>query len=213
MTEIVVEYMHQMAPYTHFVAFGLLILAGLNMPVSEDIVYIVSASIAATIVPEHTVKIFIGCFLGAYFSDIMVYGIGRYGARRLLSIPFFQKWIGLARVRKVETYFKKYGMKTLFFGRFVPFGMRNILFMSAGMARMKFFYFLVVDALALTVTSSILFYLGFKLGENFRMIFPYLDRFKFVFIAVGAGIVIVFVVRYWKKKHAAAPAASPKNQQ
>ena len=45
------------APYVHFISFGLLLLAGFNLPISEDLVFIVSASIAATMVPVVTLTI------------------------------------------------------------------------------------------------------------------------------------------------------------
>jgi membrane protein DedA with SNARE-associated domain len=196
----ITEILFAMAPNVHFISFGLLILAGFNMPVSEDLVFIVSASIAATIVPENTVYIFIGCFMGAYFSDIIAYTIGRTFGRRLLKISFFQKLFPEEKIEKIERYFLKYGGNTLFFGRFIPFGMRNVLFATSGIVKMKISKFLLVDFLALCVTSTVLFYLGYNLGQNYQVIFPYLNRYKFIILALLSAVVCFFLFRNWIRK-------------
>jgi len=191
--EIISNLLFEMAPQVHFVAFGLLILAGFNLPVSEDIVFIVSASIAATIIPENKYLIFTGCFLGAYFSDLIAYLIGRYGLHKLLKFNFFKKKIPETRIKKIETFFSKYGLKTLFFGRFIPFGVRNILFITAGLIKMKLVKFLLVDLSALFLTSLLLFNLGYSFGKNYQDIFPYLNKYK---LLVG-GIFLIMIFSFF----------------
>ena len=67
--DYITEILLSSVSYVHFISFGLLILAAFNIPISEDIVFIVSASIAASKVPENIYLIFMGCYLGAYISD------------------------------------------------------------------------------------------------------------------------------------------------
>ncbi len=173
-----------MAANLHFISFGLLLLAGFNLPVSEDLVFIISASIAATVIPENTVLIFMGCFLGAYFSDIIAYLIGRHGVNYLLKMKFFNSESTQRKVATVEKYFNKYSGKTLFFGRFIPFGVRNILFITAGMVRMEPLRFLIIDFSALIITSVILFSVGYKFGQHIDHVKYYLDNYKVVVFAV-----------------------------
>ncbi len=187
------ELLYNLAPYTHFIAFGLLILAGLNIPVSEDLVFIIAASIAATITPENTMLIFLGCFAGAYTSDIIAYTIGRYAGRQVIETKIIRRFVSEMKILKVEEYFHHYGQKTLFFGRFIPFGVRNVLFISAGIARMRFHRFLIIDFFALIITSTILFSLGFFFGENYRLIEPYLDRYKYVVFTIFIVIVTLVI--------------------
>lgn len=190
-----------MAPSVHFISFGLLILAGFNFPVSEDIVFIVSASIAATLVPENTLYIFIGCFLGAYFSDIIAYMLGRTVGRKILQFSFFQKLFPEEKILYIENHFLKYGGYTLFFGRFIPFGMRNVLFFTSGVIKMRIQKFMAVDLLALSVTSSIMFYLGYSLGQNYSIVFPYLNRYKFLVFAIFIFIILFFFIKGRLKKY------------
>jgi len=187
-----------MAENLHFISFGLLLLAGLNLPVSEDLVFIISASIAATIIPENTYLIFFGCYLGAYMSDIIAFSLGRYGLPLLFKTNLFNRKSTRKKIVRIESYFNKYGGKTLFFGRFIPFGVRNMLFLTAGMVKFNFLKFLLIDLAALTVTSTLLYYLGFKFGENIEVIMYYLNSYKIaVFIIFALFVIIFFIKRRW----------------
>jgi len=188
-----------MADNIHIISFTLLLLAGFNLPISEDIVFLVSASIAAKYVPDNTALIFAGCFLGAYISDIMAYCIGRYGFKKLLNINFFNTPKNRCRIEKAAIYFKKYGGKTLFFGRFFPFGVRNIIFLTAGTVHFRFLSFLIIDITALSITSSILFYTGYMFGENLDKIKAYIQNYKYIALVIILLALFYFVIRHLMK--------------
>ncbi len=187
-----------MAENLHFISFGLLLLAGINFPVSEDLVFIISASIAATIIPENTYIIFMGCFLGAYLSDVIAFLLGRYGLPLLFKTNLFNRKSTRKKIVRIESYFNKYGGKTLFFGRFIPFGVRNMLFLTAGMVKFNFLKFLLIDLAALAVTSTLLFYLGFKFGENIEVIMHHLNTYKiFAFVSFALFVLIYIIKKRW----------------
>src|SRR5215469_13591667 len=97
------------------ISFTLLMLAGLNIPISEDVVMIVSGAIAAISPLNHAIMIFIGCFCGAYFSDIIAYLIGRFLLRKIIDkkekLGFLNKLISMEKLQKAEEYFANYGKK------------------------------------------------------------------------------------------------------
>lgn len=192
--------LYDLAPYVHFISFGLLFLAGFNLPVSEDLVFIVSASIAATIVPENTLLILIACFSGAFISDLMAYFIGKYGASKLLKTKFFKRLVPRDKINTIGAFFKKYGFKTLFIGRFIPFGARNAIFMTAGLAGVDILHFTIIDLTALLFTSTILFSLGYKFGENFSVILEFLGHFKIIVIIIVVIIIITQLILYYVRK-------------
>ncbi len=184
-----------MAENLHFISFGLLMLAGLNLPISEDLVFIISASIAATIIPENKYLIFGGCFLGAFISDIIAYLLGRYGLTLLFKTRIFNRKSTRKRIVLIEFYFNKYGGFALFVGRFIPFGVRNMLFLTAGMVKFRLLKFILVDLSALTITSTLLFYLGYKFGENIDIVIHHLKSYK---IVVFVALAIIFLVLIFK---------------
>jgi membrane-associated protein len=123
------------AQYAHWVVFGLLMLAGLNVPISEDLLIIISGVLASTVVPQNTWKLFMGVFLGAYLSDWVVYWIGRQWGSHLWRIPWFARIFQSKKLKQIELYYERYGILTLLVGRFIPFGIRNCLFATAGMGK------------------------------------------------------------------------------
>ena len=186
----ITDILYSLAPYTHYVSFFLLLLAGFNLPISEDIVIIVSASVAATIVPENGPLIFGGCVLGAYLSDITAYSIGKIAGRKILHLNFIKRLIPEERVNRMENYYEMYGGKTLFFGRFIPFGVRNVLFISAGISKFNFVKFLIIDFSALCITSAILFSLGYTFGENYTAVLSYINKYKIIILIITVILIV-----------------------
>ncbi|MEJ5361584.1 MAG: DedA family protein [Spirochaetota bacterium] len=187
------------APYVHYISFILLMLAGFNFPISEDMIFIISASIAATIIPEHTFKIAAGCVLGAYLSDIVSYCLGRFGMKFILQHKKLARFYPMDKIQKIEHYYQSHGAKTLFFGRFIPFGVRNVIFLTAGLARMKLYKFMLVDLLALSITSTTLFTIGYTLGSNYEIIYPYLNRYKLIIFSLFL-LTVLSIVIYKKRR-------------
>ena len=89
-----VEYLTLHADKAHwFIFFGLL-LAGLNLPVSIDLVMILSAVLAASFVPENTYIIFSSVLLGCIVSAWIAYSLGRFLGKKLVNIPLFP-WLSI----------------------------------------------------------------------------------------------------------------------
>ncbi len=186
--------------YVHWIGFALLVLAGFNLPISEDLVMIVCGSIVATYAPENLIKILAFCWAGAYISDIWCYLVGRYFLNRVAEHRFVRRMIPIHKIHHLESYFRKYGEKTLYFGRFIPFGARNAVFMTCGLVRMKMLHFLIIDALALCSTTAILFSLGYFGGQNYQRILDFVQRSSPVLFFLVIAIIAFFVYRFLKQR-------------
>jgi membrane protein DedA with SNARE-associated domain len=182
--------------YAHFIIFGLLLLAGLNIPVSEDAMLFISAILASNN-PDYLPHLFIGVYLGAYFSDLICYSLGRFFGPKLFKIRFFAKMVSAERITKISTYYQKYGVITLILGRFIPFGVRNALFLTAGLGKMNFIKFALSDLLACTISSIVFFSLYYHYGEN---VINYIKQGN---IAVFALAFILLSIFWYRKKRAA----------
>lgn len=187
------------AQYAHFYIFGLFMLAGFNIPVSEDVLIIAGAIISVRFAPENAVLLFVACYMGAYLSDLICYWLGRSLGLKILSVKPFSKLVDKSKIETMAGFFTKYGIATLFFGRFIPFGVRNALFLSAGISKMNFIKFAIVDLLACTVTSAILFSLGRVFAENYEVLFGYIAESKWIIALFAAAVItIIYIVK--KKK-------------
>lgn len=150
--------------YAHFIIFGSLLLAGFNIPVSEDAMLFISGVLAKQY-PEQFSYLFAAVFLGAYGSDLICYSLGRIVGPKILHIRFFAKMVPPKRVEKIHTYYEKHGVSTLIFGRFIPFGVRNGLFLCAGLGKMNFIKFALADLLACTISTITFFTLYYTYGK------------------------------------------------
>lgn len=181
--------------YAHFIIFGTLLLAGLNIPVSEDAMLFISA-ILATQHPEYLTHLFIGVYLGAYCSDLICYSLGRILGPKLFEIHFFANRVPPERITRISVYYQKYGVITLILGRFIPFGVRNALFLTAGLGKMNFIKFALSDLLACTISSISFFSLYFYYGES---VIAYIKQGNIIILSLG---LVLLGVYWYRKKHA-----------
>lgn len=200
LTQIITQHAHN----AHWYLFIAILLAGFNIPFSADALILIAAILAATIVPEHTWLLY-GCILvGCYLSAMCAYWMGRLLGTYLSGKKFFSRLFPAQRLTKIKQFYEKYGLWTLVFGRFIPFGVRNCIFMSSGMSKLPFGRFILMDALACTLWCSTLFYLFFILGQNFDTLWHDLKRFNLLIFGAFSVTVIGFIWYKRRKKTRAA---------
>lgn len=197
MNEAIQELITRHAPTAHWYIFGALILAGFNLPFSADALILLSAFLAAVIIPEHTWHLFFSALIGCYLSAMCAYWVGRILGPTLQRISFFSKIFYPARIDKIHHFYEKYGLWTLMFGRFIPFGVRNCIFMTAGLSKMDFIKFILRDSIACSLWCGTIFYAFYTLGQNFQVIWETLKTFNLVIFAAFSVTVIGFI---WYKR-------------
>lgn len=184
-----------MAPW---LIFGLLLLAGFNIPISEDGMLFISAILAQKN-PELTLPLFFAVYLGAYFSDLICFSLGWFLGPKVLKIKFFSNIINADRRIKIHSYYEKYGIITLILGRFIPFGVRNGLFLTAGLGKMNPLKFSLSDLLACTISCVTFFSLYYKFGPQ---VLDYVKKGNIFIFGVAALIVIILLIIKKGKKRA-----------
>jgi len=194
----IIQFIFEHAHQAHWIIFGALMLAGLNVPISEDLMIILSAVLAATVIPENTVSLFLAVFLGCYLSDWVCYWIGRKFGPKLWNIRWFAKTVDRKRLDQIHGYYEKYGFWTLLIGRFIPFGVRNCLFLTAGMGRMNFFKFILSDGIACIASNTTLFTLAYYAGKNYETLLQTIKTFNILLFA--AFLVSIIGVIWYKKR-------------
>lgn len=183
-----------MAPY---MIFGLLFLAGFNIPVSEDVMLFVSAILAAKN-PEYTIALFSAVFAGAYISDLICYAfMGRFLGNKIFKIKFFASMASPEKIQKVTNFYEKYGILTLLVGRFIPFGVRNALFLTAGLGKMNALKFAISDLIACTISCVSFFSLYYYFGET---VIEYVKKGNIILFSVACVIVVVLFLKKRRAK-------------
>jgi membrane-associated protein len=178
----------EMAPY---IIPSLMLLAGFNIPVPEDGMLFLAGVLAAQH-PELTGQLFAGVFVGAYGADMICFGLARVLGPKLYQFKWFAKMVSKKKVAKISTFYDRFGFITLIVGRFIPFGVRNALFMTAGFSGMNTVKFAVADFVAAMVTCACYFWLYYTFGESV------IDNIKHANIALFglvAAVVLVVLIR------------------
>lgn len=180
-----------------FILFTLFLVAGLNVPISIDILVIIAALISATLLPDKTILLFFCCFFGCYFSAQLSYLLGRVAGRKLLQYKLGKKLFPEKRLEKIHNFYKKHRFVTLLVGRFIPFGVRNALFMSSGMTKSSFLKFAAIDFFTCLLWTSVVFTCFYQLGSNYDTLVRYA---KFANLIIFSAFVVTVIAIIWYKR-------------
>lgn len=197
--------------YTEFfplAAFILLMLAGLNVPISEDLVIITGALIChgdqSVLIPT-----FVAIYLGIVISDYFPYLLGKYIRRGTVKSTFIAILFPQKRLEIMQYYLKKFGIFTFIVGRFIPFGVRNTLFFSSGFIGLGLRRFAMYDIVAATISVTTLFSLVYIFGDEIEKPFHAVGKILFLMVLstlVFIGIRIIRSIIYkYRESHNSQP--------
>lgn len=155
----------QYISYFPLVIFISLFLGGFNLPISEDIIVITAALLCKQ--EKASIPVFYASlYFGAIISDYLVYFWGWLLGRGRISSKFFSKLISENSVTRISRALQRHGFLTFLFGRFIPFGIRNVIAMTSGFVNFPFYKFALFDAIAAACNISALFWLVYFLGQR-----------------------------------------------
>jgi len=149
-------------PLAVFIAF---ILAGINIPISEDAIIIASAAICND-KKELLVPTLICIYLGIVISNSISYFLGFLCSKGLSGFGKIRRILDSDKKTIIMRRLEKQGFLTFVTIRFVPLGLRNVLFLSSGFFHLKFWRFALYDFTAAILSSQTLFWLVYLLGDN-----------------------------------------------
>lgn len=185
--------------FAPLIIFFLFLLAGMNIPISIDILVIISSLIAAKALPQSTLYLYLSCLCGCYFSGWIAYWVGRVAGSKILKTSLGQKLFPEKRLTSIFSFYKRYGFLTLLFGRFIPFGVRNGIFMSTGVARSSFRSFALRDIIPCILWSSVTFFSFYKLASSYDVLIKYLKIINITLFS-SFTMAVIFYICYKRVK-------------
>ncbi|WP_457748916.1 DedA family protein [Sulfurimonas sp.] len=135
-----------------------------------------------------------GSLVGAFVNYYLALTLGR---KFLLKYGKYF-FISPQTLAKMEAYFKSHGHISTFSGRLVP-GVRQLISIPAGLARMNKTEFAVFTTLGAGIWALILVVLGYFIGANETLIHQYLKEITII-IFLFVLIVIWIYYLYQKRK-------------
>ncbi len=142
----------------------------------------------------------LGAILGAVLNYVLALLIGRpiiykFAESRLGKLMLLSQ----AKVEKAEAYFVKHGKSSTFIGRLVP-GIRQLISIPAGIAKMNMLAFLLFTCLGSMIWNIILAILGYIAKGQQDVIEKYSGELSYVLLALGVLFVLYLVYNAMKSK-------------
>lgn len=137
--------------------------------------------------------------LGAMLGAIINYGLAVW-LGRLIIYKFADSRLGhlcllsSEKVQKAETYFNEHGKVSTFVGRLIP-GIRQLISIPAGLAKMHFGQFLLYTFLGAFMWNSILALLGYVAHGQADLINQYSHELSVAILVLFGGVVVYFVAK------------------
>lgn len=139
---------------------------------------------------------------GSLAGAMVLYSVGR-----LVDAPRLEGWVRRwgrylrlkpSDIGRAELWFLRYGHWAVFFGRMVPL-VRSLISLPAGMARMRFGFFLLLTAAGSFIWNVVLVSLGALLGRSWQTVVHFMDVYSNVTYALlGLGAVVLLVL-WWRR--------------
>ncbi|GHV90141.1 membrane protein [Spirochaetia bacterium] len=155
----------QYIEYFPLLALVCLLLAGLNVPFSEDLI-IISGAVLSQKNPAMLLPNLAAIYAGVLISDFIAYWIGTRVRKGALSSRRIRKLVPEARLEKMQYYLDRYGIWTFIICRFIPFGVRNTLFITSGLTGLRLKFFALYDIIAATISVNTLYFLVYNFGDD-----------------------------------------------
>jgi membrane protein DedA with SNARE-associated domain len=141
--------------------------------------------------------------VGATIGAVLIYFISlKIGRMAIIKIGKYV-FVSERKIESAEKWFEKYGIYAVFLGRMAP-GVRELISVPAGIAKMPIGKFTIFTFLGSLVWSIALVFSGYflgnswdKLSESLSKYFPVLSALT---IGILAAIVIFYLIRRKKRK-------------
>jgi membrane protein DedA with SNARE-associated domain len=163
------------------------------------------------LIAEHQLPVSM-IFIGGLYSAIgsvlgasIAYWVARLGGRPL--VDKFARWVRIrpAHIARAEQQFQRWGAGLVLGGRVIP-GIRTLISIPAGLARMNFPKFLVATFVGAYIWCTLLIGAGYLLGYEWSLISDYVKQSFPYLIVIG----ILTLVAYLLLNHRARTLALAK---
>ena len=143
----------------------------------------------------------LGALLGAYINYALAYYLGRP-----LLHKFADSKIGhllllsSEKVQKAEDYFQTHGKTATFIGRLIP-GIRQLISLPAGLAKMNLLTFSLFTFLGAGIWNAILAFLGYIAQGQSDLIDLYSHEIGYGIMGIVLIVGAFYIYKFFRKKH------------
>ena len=142
----------------------------------------------------------IGALIGAYINYFLALWLGRPILYKLADSKFGRMMLlSSEKLQKAEDYFNAHGKTSTLVGRFIP-GIRQLISIPAGLARMNFVSFTLYTCIGAGAWNCVLALLGYLAHGQADLINAYSHELSIIIVALVVLAALVLVARHFYRK-------------
>jgi membrane protein DedA with SNARE-associated domain len=198
-----------MQQFSYLGPFLILLLCGLGLPLPEEVTLIGSGLLVYQDKVDF-LPITVVCSVAILLGDAIPFWLGRHYGKGILKRPWISLVLHPERFSRLENRFLEHGNWATFVCRFLP-GIRIPGYFVAGMMRMKFIRFLLLDALGVLFTVPLSIHVGRLFGGQMEMLNERMEHLHqyLAFLVIALLIILLVVKRKSKQAIERAKAGVP----
>ncbi len=184
-----------------------MILTGAGLPLPEEVA-IVAAGVLSSLGQLDPWLAVSACLFGALAGDCVMYWIGHhFGHRVLREHHWWNRFVKPEREAQMEKMLGDHAFKVLFLARFLV-GLRSPVYLSAGILRLPFRRFILIDLVCATMVISTFFWLSYFIGDR---VYRWIQRGEWIGTGIVAMVLVGVGIYLWRRhvRRAAARSATP----
>jgi membrane protein DedA with SNARE-associated domain len=178
--------------------FLLMFLESTFFPFPSEIIMVPAGYLAYKGEMNLYLVVIIGIF-GSVCGALFNYYLAMHFGRKFLLKYGKYFFIKEETLDKLEAFFTQHGELSTFNGRLIP-GIRQLISLPAGLARMNIVKFSLYSALGAGIWVVVLVLLGYLLGSNEELISEYLHTATVIALISVVFITVFYIVRYKRRE-------------
>ena len=187
--------------FTYLGILVTLLLGSLGVPIPEEMPIVAAGILSHEGLARWWLALPV-CVLGVLFGDMVLYWAGRRWGERVLGWRVVHRVLTPPRVQWLESAYREHAMKTVAMARHVT-GLRAAAFLTAGIARVPFWKFILADAAAAAVSVPLAFGLAYffthQIGATLADVHRVERWLALAGLVVVAGSLVVYSAR-WNRR-------------
>jgi len=182
--------------FGYFGIFALMFLESTFFPFPSEVIIIPAGYLAFQGNMDLSLIILIGT-LGSVAGAVFNYYFAIFFGRKFLLRYGKYFFVSPQTLDKLEQFFTNHGELSTFNGRLIP-GIRQLISLPAGLARMNMTKFVIYSALGAGIWVVVLTLIGYFIGSNQELVSQYLK--SATLIALGSVVLLSGIYVWYKKK-------------
>jgi membrane protein DedA with SNARE-associated domain len=185
--------------FTYAGIFAVLLLGSLGVPIPEEMAVIAAAVLSHEGLARWWLALPV-CLGGVLSGDLVLYWVGRHWGAEVLNWRVVRLVLTRQREQWLTAAYRRHALKTIVTARHVM-GLRAAAFLTAGMARVPFWKFVVADAGAAALGVPFVFGVAYFFTEQLTAIAADVHRVeRWLALAGLLGLIAVLGVGLWRWK-------------